>query len=90
MTALHATAALFAQLAAGQAGPATVTAAGLVGVTLLLFAWALGRLASVPPVAVTTARRPSAGRATFFVRLRHPAAAGRPRPRAPSASPASV
>lgn len=87
MTALHTTVALLTQLLAGHSGPATLTTVGLVGVTLLLFAWALGRLASVPAVAVTVRRRPRAAR-SVFVRQRHPAAAGRPRPRAPSTGPA--
>ncbi|MFC4587855.1 DUF6412 domain-containing protein [Sphaerisporangium corydalis] len=89
MTPLHTTVALLAQLLAGPSGPATLTTAGLVGVTLLLFAWALGRLASVPRVAVATGPRPRAAH-TVFVRLCHPATAGRPRPRAPSAGPAPV
>lgn len=89
MTAFHTTVALLAQLLAGQAGPASLTTAGLVGVTLLLFAWALGRLASVPPVAMTGVHRPRPARAVF-ARLCHPAAAGRPRPRAPSAGLAPV
>ncbi|MEV7967426.1 DUF6412 domain-containing protein [Sphaerisporangium sp. NPDC088356] len=89
MTGFPTTVALLAQLLAGQTSPATLTTAGLVGVTLLLFAWALGRLASVPAVAVTSGHRPRAAHAVF-VRMLHPAAAGRPRPRAPSAGPASV
>lgn len=89
MTGFPTTIALLAQLLAGQTSPATLTTAGLVGVTLLLFAWALGRLASVPAVAVTSGHRPRAAHAVF-VRMLHPAAAGRPRPRAPSAGPASV
>jgi Family of unknown function (DUF6412) len=89
VTAFHTTVALLAQLLSGHAGPATLTTVGLVGVTLLLFAWALGRLASVPAVTVTMGHRPRAAQAVF-VRQLHPAAAGRPRPRAPSAGPAPV
>ncbi|RCG29038.1 hypothetical protein DQ384_22090 [Sphaerisporangium album] len=89
MTVFHATVALLAQFVAGQSGPAALTAVGLVGVTLLVLAWALGRLASIPAVAPTGAGRPRAAR-PVFVRLCHPDTAGRPRPRAPSAGPAPV
>ncbi|MEV6979985.1 DUF6412 domain-containing protein [Sphaerisporangium sp. NPDC051017] len=89
MTPFHATFALLAQLVAGHSGPAALTAVGLVGVTLLVLAWALGRPAFVPAVAHTAAGRSRAAR-PVFVRLCHPDTAGRPRPRAPSAGPAPV
>ncbi|MFC4530995.1 DUF6412 domain-containing protein [Sphaerisporangium dianthi] len=90
MTAFHATVALLAQLLAGQTGPGTLATAGLVGVvTLVLFAWALARPAVRPAVAVAGGTRPQAGHAVF-VRLSHPAAPGRPRPRAPTSGPAPV
>ncbi|MBB4700010.1 DUF6412 domain-containing protein [Sphaerisporangium siamense] len=89
MSAFHTTVALVAQLLAGQSGPAALTAVGLVGVTLLVLAWALGRPARVPAVTIGGRGRPRAAHAVF-VRLRHPAAPGRPRPRAPSAGPAHV
>jgi hypothetical protein len=57
----------------------------LAAVGLLLLTWALGRLAAAP-------RIPSAllgvGVEAVVVRLRDPGTAGRPRPRAPSGSPA--
>ncbi|MET8158727.1 DUF6412 domain-containing protein [Sphaerisporangium sp. NPDC005289] len=89
MTAFHATFALLAQLLAGQTGPGTLATVGLVGVTLILFAWALARPAAQPAVAVAAGMRPRAAHAVF-VRLSHPAAPGRPQPRAPSLSPAPV
>lgn len=63
----------------------------LIGVTmvaiLLLATWAARLLPAIggdtPGFPLSYARR------TAFQRLRHPAAAGRPRPRAPSSRPAS-
>lgn len=63
----------------------------LIGVTmvaiLLLATWAARLLPAIggdaPGFPLVYARR------TAFQRLRHPAAAGRPRPRAPSSRPAS-
>ncbi|WP_214415620.1 DUF6412 domain-containing protein [Sphaerisporangium fuscum] len=85
MTAFHTTVAMLGQLLAGS--PGMLTAVGFVGVTLLLFAWALGRLAAVPAVAARPGLRSRAAH-SVFVRQRHPDSAGRPRPRAPSAGPA--
>ncbi|GAA1258401.1 hypothetical protein GCM10009677_06390 [Sphaerisporangium rubeum] len=85
-TLLDATVALLAQLVAGQSGPATLAAVGLVGVTLLLIAWAVRPVAPVAAAPAAWSRRHA--EPVPFVRLRHPAAAGRPRPRAPSAGPA--
>jgi hypothetical protein len=76
-----------AQLVAGSPGLATVAAVSLVGVTLLLFAWAVGRVAATPGTAAAL-ERPASTRQPMITRLSDPDTAGRPRPRAPSASPA--
>ncbi|MFC6083303.1 DUF6412 domain-containing protein [Sphaerisporangium aureirubrum] len=89
MTLLGSAVALLAQLVAGQTSPATLTAVGLVGVTLLLLAWAVRRPA-VPHATAPAVRFRQGAEHVPFVRLLHPAAAGRPRPRAPSPGPAPV
>jgi len=76
---------LFAEPAVGTYGLAALAAFGLVGVTLLILAWAAGRLAAMPRAdaaagPVVPAARP------LVVRLRDPGTAGRPRPRAPAQS----
>ncbi|WP_041952892.1 DUF6412 domain-containing protein [Microbispora sp. H10830] len=78
---------LLAELAAGSSAPGALTAVGLAGVAVLVFAWMLCRLTGVPVL------RRGPGRASYngetaMVRLRDPGAPGRPRPRAPSGSPA--
>ncbi|WP_432868457.1 DUF6412 domain-containing protein [Microbispora rosea] len=80
---------LLAGLAAGPSGPGVLTAAGLAGVAVLVFAWMLCRLTGVP-VLRQGPGRPSYTGETAMVRLRDPGAPGRPRPRAPSGSPALV
>ncbi|MFI7629382.1 DUF6412 domain-containing protein [Microbispora rosea] len=83
---------LLAGLAAGPSGPGALTAAGLAGVAgvaVLVFAWMLCRLTGVP-VLRQGPGRPSYTGETAMVRLRDPGAPGRPRPRAPSGSPALV
>ncbi|GAA1018492.1 hypothetical protein Aple_081490 [Acrocarpospora pleiomorpha] len=57
----------------------------LAAVGLLLLSWALGRLAAAPRI-VSALLGESVE--AVVVRLRDPGTAGRPRPRAPSGSPA--
>jgi hypothetical protein len=81
--------ALLAELLSGSSGLAMATAFGLVGVTLLMLAWAVGLVAGMPRAGavagpVTPPARPA------LIRLRDPGTAGRPRPRAPASSPASA
>ncbi|GAA0970373.1 hypothetical protein GCM10009555_019160 [Acrocarpospora macrocephala] len=57
----------------------------LAAVGLLLLTWALGRLAAAPRIVSALL---GAGVEAVVVRLRDPGTAGRPRPRAPSGSPA--
>ncbi|MEZ0073715.1 DUF6412 domain-containing protein [Planotetraspora sp. GP83] len=78
---------LFAGVLAGSPGLGLVTALGLAGVTVLVFAWIVGRLAGVTAPEPSPGWRFQHGR-MLFVRFRDPGTAGRPRPRAPSASPA--
>ncbi|GIH24948.1 hypothetical protein Aph01nite_32580 [Acrocarpospora phusangensis] len=59
----------------------------LTALGLLLLTWALGRLAVAPRVPSALA---GVGVEATLVRLRHPDTAGRPRPRAPSGTPALV
>ncbi|MEW9530856.1 DUF6412 domain-containing protein [Microbispora sp. NPDC049125] len=78
---------LLAGPAAGSSGPGLLAMLGMAGVAVLLFAWMLGRLAG------TLATEPAPAGRTYrdhvvFVRSRDPGTAGRPRPRAPSGSPA--
>lgn len=80
---------LLAEVAVGSAGPGTLTAVGLTGVAVLVFAWMLYRLTGVP-VFRQGPDRPSHTGETAMVRLRDPGTPGRPRPRAPSGSPALV
>ncbi|MEU7885523.1 DUF6412 domain-containing protein [Microbispora bryophytorum] len=80
---------LLAGLAAGSSGPGALTAVGLAGVTVLVFAWMLCRLTGVA-VLRRGPGSPSYNGETAMVRLRDPGAPGRPRPRAPSGSPALV
>ncbi|WP_169949232.1 DUF6412 domain-containing protein [Microbispora sp. H11081] len=80
---------LLAEVTAGSSGPGVLTAAGLAGVAVLVFAWMLCRLAGLP-VLRQGPGRPSYNGETAMVRLRDPGAPGRPRPRAPSGSPALV
>ncbi len=79
--------ALLAELLSGSSGLATVTAFGLVGVTLLMLAWAIGLVAWMPRAGAATGPAMPAAR-PMVVRLRDPDTAGRPRPRAPTRSPA--
>ncbi|MFF4416146.1 DUF6412 domain-containing protein [Streptosporangium sp. NPDC001559] len=70
-------------------GGGSVTAAAVIGLGVLLLAWALR---GVPTAAgtgghFTLSARERAGR-LVFVRQRDPDRAGRPRPRAPSPGPA--
>ncbi|MEU6424336.1 DUF6412 domain-containing protein [Microbispora sp. NPDC046973] len=80
---------LLAVSAAGSSGPGALTAAGLAGAAVLVFAWMLCRLTGVP-VLRQGPGRPSYTGETAMVRLRDPGTPGRPRPRAPSGSPALV
>ncbi|MBE3008292.1 hypothetical protein IL992_03700 [Microbispora sp. NEAU-D428] len=80
---------LLAELAAGSSGPGALTAAGLAGVAVLVFAWMLCRLTGVPVLRQGPGRLSYNGE-TAMVRLRDPGMPGRPRPRAPSGSPALV
>lgn len=80
---------LLAELAVGSSGPGALTAVGLAGAAVLVFAWMLCRLTGVP-VLRRGPGRPSYNGETAMVRLRDPGAPGRPRPRAPSGSPAPV
>jgi hypothetical protein len=74
---------------AGGDSRGAVAFVAVAGLSVLLLAWAAGVLGGRPETAVP---HPSAARArarrTIFVRQRDPGAAGRSRPRAPSASPA--
>ncbi|MBB2908788.1 hypothetical protein FHS43_000034 [Streptosporangium becharense] len=77
-------------LAAWLAGDGGLTIAAVVGFGVLLLAWAALRrmpVASEAERRVPPSRRERAGRG-LFVRQRDPDAAGRSRPRAPSAGPA--
>ncbi|WP_326826700.1 DUF6412 domain-containing protein [Streptosporangium sp. NBC_01639] len=70
-------------------GGGLLTATAVVGLGVLLLAWALRR----PPLLAETGERSplsrrDRARRTMFVRQRDPDAAGRPRPRAPSSGPA--
>jgi hypothetical protein len=70
-------------------GGGLMTATAVVGLGVLLLAWALRQI----PVAAEAGRRSplsrrDRARRTMFVRQRDPDAAGRSRPRAPSAGPA--
>ncbi|WP_433248499.1 DUF6412 domain-containing protein [Streptosporangium sp. CA-135522] len=70
-------------------GGGAVTATAVVGLGVLLLAWALRAL----PVTAQTGERSALSRRerarrVLFVRQRDPDAAGRSRPRAPSAGPA--
>ncbi|MEV7801826.1 DUF6412 domain-containing protein [Microbispora sp. NPDC088329] len=76
---------LLAGLAAGSAGPGMLTAVGLAGVAVLVFAWMLCRLTGVPVLRRGPGRSSYNGE-TAMVRLRDPGTPGRPRPRAPSGS----
>jgi hypothetical protein len=78
---------LLAGSVAGSSGPGALTAAGLAGVAVLVFAWMLSRLTGVPVLSQGPGR-PSYNGETAMVRLRDPGTPGRPRPRAPSGSPA--
>jgi hypothetical protein len=75
-------------LVVGQAGGlGLLTALGLAGLAILVFTWLLTRLSATPdpkPSPGVSARRARA----VFVRFRDPDTPGRPRPRAPSGSPA--
>ncbi|MEV5413562.1 DUF6412 domain-containing protein [Thermopolyspora sp. NPDC052614] len=79
--------ALLAELVSGSSGLATVTAFGLVGVTLLMLAWAVGLVAGMPRADAVAGQAVPVAR-PVVVRLRDPDTAGRPRPRAPTRSPA--
>ncbi|MFF5208561.1 DUF6412 domain-containing protein [Streptosporangium sp. NPDC000396] len=87
MNALLALQTLFVWMFDGGGGAVTATA--VVGLGVLLLAWALRvvPVASEPGQDSPLSRRERAGR-TMFVRQRDPDAAGRSRPRAPSAGPA--
>jgi hypothetical protein len=85
MTALQA---VF-DLLAGSPGLGVLTAFGLVGIAVLVSMWILGRLAGRPRAHGSTVLRGGSDQ-VVFVRLRDPDTAGRPRPRAPSGSPALV
>lgn len=76
-------------LLAGSPGLGALTAFGLVGITILVSAWILGRLAGRPRVHASPVLR-GGTQGAVFVRLCDPDTAGRPRPRAPSWSPALV
>lgn len=78
---------LLTEVAAGSSGPGVLTAVGLAGVAVLVFAWMLCRLAGAPVLRNGPGRRSYNGE-TALVRLRDPGTPGRPRPRAPSGSPA--
>jgi Family of unknown function (DUF6412) len=80
-------ASLPAGLIAGSPGLGVLAACGVAGVAVLVFTWMLGRLVGAASIEPPSGRRrqPSA---PAFVRLRDPGTAGRPRPRAPSESPA--
>ncbi|MEV7012965.1 DUF6412 domain-containing protein [Streptosporangium sp. NPDC051022] len=87
MNTLFAVQTLFAWMFGGGGG--AVTAAAVIGLGVLLLAWALR---GVPAASRTErpsplSRRERAGR-IMFVRQRDPDGAGRSRPRAPSAGPA--
>ncbi|GIH43535.1 hypothetical protein Mco01_65350 [Microbispora corallina] len=79
---------LLAEVLAGSPGLGVATALGLTGVAVLVLAWMMlagpARTSAVEP---PSARRTGRG-APVFVRLCDPDTAGRPRPRAPSGSPA--
>jgi Family of unknown function (DUF6412) len=84
------------QLAAGPSGLTALAAAVLAGAT---FAAVLALLTSVASISRTAAALPMTRRASAlrekswraaFLRQRDPDAAGRPRPRAPSAAPAAA
>ncbi|WP_327048890.1 DUF6412 domain-containing protein [Microbispora sp. NBC_01189] len=80
---------LLAELAGGSGVPSVTAFAGVAGVAVLVFAWMLSRLTGAPAVVRGPGRRSYDGE-TAMVRLRDPGAPGRPRPRAPSGSPALV
>ncbi|MEU9836025.1 DUF6412 domain-containing protein [Streptosporangium sp. NPDC048047] len=69
-------------------GGGAVTAVAVVGLGVLLLAWALRAVPSVSDPRRLPSRERDRARRTMFVRQRDPDAAGRSRPRAPSAGPA--
>ncbi len=76
-------------LLAGSPGLGVLTAVGLAGIVILVSMWILGRLAGRPRPHASAVLRGGPDQ-IVFVRLRDPDTAGRPRPRAPSGSPALV